>query len=62
MGEAPIHRELIRYLVDVLKWLFRGQDCISMITHNRYSYTLTLNQQVNQLEWRSGLLRLPFNT
>ena len=26
------------------------------------SYALTQNQQVNQPDWRSGLLRLPFST
>jgi hypothetical protein len=29
---------------------------------NRYSYALTQNQQANQPDWRSGLLRLSFST
>jgi Uma2 family endonuclease len=28
MGEVLIHRELIHYLADVLKWLFREQVCV----------------------------------
>jgi hypothetical protein len=64
MGEAPIHAELIHYLMDVLKWLFREQVCVVYENINVFqtSYALTQNQQVNQPNWRSGLLRLSFST
>ena len=64
MGEVLIHRELIHYLADVLKWLFREQVCVVYENINVFqtSDALTQNQQTNQPNWRSGLLRLPLST